>query len=135
MADPTLDYARARCVTLAEGVGYGLGEESLHAEDGWRGEFEHGTTDLAFSLHKPMGAPFVSLSLRLRLDATGAKDVDRLVELISDFEVAFWFDGESSLWLSDRLFVGALFQEAFDFTLANLLAARAAVIEDGTAVS
>ncbi len=135
MGDPTLDYARTRCVTLAERAGYVLGEETLHWEDGWRGDFEHDTSDLFFSLHKPMGAPFVSMSFRLRLARARTDDVAHLAELISDFEVAFWLerDDRGALWISDRLFVGALFQEAFDFTLANLLAARSAVTEDGAA--
>ncbi len=133
MGDPTLDYARARCVSLSERAGYGLLEETLHPDDGWRGVFRHETSDLAYSLHKPMGAPFVSMSLRVPLGGGRVPKIDRLTELISDFEVAFWLAEEDRdpLWVSDRIFVGSLFQEAFDFTLANLLAARSAVIEDG----
>ncbi|MCA9322545.1 MAG: hypothetical protein KDB53_17520 [Planctomycetes bacterium] len=103
---------------------------SLTVEDGWRSEWlsRDGDDDFVLWTHKPNGAPYVSVGTTMRaMRPKDARIWEVLVEVISDFELSFWFTegARPMIQLSSRLPVMALAAEAIGFQIGVFREVRA----------
>ena len=127
-------FVRDHIKDLLRRADYVLVQEHTAKGDGWRAEFlDQATKTTPLILHKPDAAPYLSLGTGILADLPeDTKAWRELSDLISDFELSFWFDDGTRrrlLQLSVRVPLSSLLCDAFGFALNNLLAARAAVVE------
>ena len=125
-------FARDRVTELLEESRFELVSEGFDAADGWRGEFLRESDDdgVILVVHKPDGAPYVSVETLIDLDPPDeVESLHGIIDVVSDYDVSFYFrpDERPSCHLGSRLFVSSLHREDFGFALGNLLFCREAL--------
>ena len=126
-------YVRERILEFFGERDFQLILESSQAAMGWQAEFigRKADDDLVCLVHKPIGAPYASLTLVAQLaDFDADAGWRKLLAIVSDYDVSCFFANEDDgiLHFSSRIHVAALNRDDFSFHLNNLMFCRGSVL-------